>query len=165
VAAGPGRPERKLLSLDDLTARREEARAAGRVFVLTNGCFDVLHRGHVELLAAARAEGDELAVALNDDDSVRRLKGPDRPLVPAGDRALVLAALEAVSWVTLFSEDTPIEVIRRAKPDVLVKGGDYRPEEVVGRKEVEASGGRLVLFPLVAGRSTSALVDRMRGKA
>lgn len=128
--------------------------------VFTNGCFDLLHRGHVELLIAARAHGDRLVVGLNSDDSVRRLKGPGRPLTPAADRAVCLAALEAVDGVVLFDEDTPAELIEALQPDVVVKGGDYTPDRVVGRETVEARGGRVVIVPLLAGRSTSDLLAR-----
>lgn len=130
--------------------------------VFTNGVFDILHRGHVEYLFAARALGDALVIGLNTDDSVRRLKGPERPLNGQEDRAVVLAALACVDAVTLFDEDTPHDLIAALLPDVLVKGGDYRPEDVVGRAEVEAAGGQLVLIPLVEGRSTSGLVRKIR---
>ncbi len=151
--------------LDKLCPRAElAARVAAlpRPVVFTNGVFDILHRGHVEYLYAARALGDALVVGLNTDASVRRLKGPQRPLNPERDRSLVLAGLGCVDAVTLFGEDTPQDLIAALLPDILVKGGDYRPEEVVGRPEVEAAGGRLVLIPFVQGRSTTALVDRIR---
>jgi D-beta-D-heptose 7-phosphate kinase/D-beta-D-heptose 1-phosphate adenosyltransferase len=141
---------------------REEVGARGGRVVFTNGCFDLLHRGHVDLLAAARAEGDFLVVGLNDDASIRRLKGEDRPWVPAEDRAVVLAALAAVDLVVLFAEDTPRELLRELLPDVLVKGADYRPEEVAGKEEVEAAGGRVVILPLSEGRSTSGLIRAIR---
>ena len=128
--------------------------------VFTNGCFDLLHRGHVELLIAARDYGDRLLVGLNSDDSVRRLKGPGRPLAPAADRAVCLAALEAVDAVVVFDEDTPAALIDALQPDVVVKGGDYTPDQVVGRDTVEARGGRVVIVPLLAGRSTTDLLDR-----
>jgi D-beta-D-heptose 7-phosphate kinase/D-beta-D-heptose 1-phosphate adenosyltransferase len=134
----------------------------GRGFklVFTNGCFDILHRGHVELIARARELGDRLVVGLNSDDSVRRLKGPSRPLQPELDRAACLAGLAAVDGVVIFGEDTPAELIAELRPDVLVKGGDYRPADVVGRQTVEAGGGRVVIIPLIAGRSTSEIVAR-----
>ena len=131
-------------------------RLAGQTVVFTNGCFDLLHPGHVRLLREAADLGDFLVVGLNSDASVRRLKGPSRPINPAEARAEVLSALEAVDAVTIFDEDTPLELITAIRPDVLVKGGDYRPDEVVGRPEVEAAGGRLVLIPLVEGHSTTA---------
>jgi len=152
----------RVLDRTGARAMREAARAAGKTVVFTNGCFDLLHRGHVDLLAAARAKGDVLIVGLNSDASVRRLKGPGRPLVPAGDRAAVLAALAAVDVVVVFDEDTPLELIGELVPDVLVKGADYRPEDVVGKDVVERAGGRVELVPLTEGRSTSSLVDRLR---
>ena len=128
--------------------------------VFTNGCFDLLHRGHVEYLHAARELGDTLIVGLNSDDSVRRLKGPSRPVNPAEDRAYVLAALTAVDAVTVFSEDTPAALIRGLLPDVLIKGGDYQADEVVGAQEVRAAGGQVIIAPLVPGRSTTELLRR-----
>jgi len=134
----------------------------GRV-VFTNGVFDLLHAGHVALLEAARAEGDVLVVGVNNDASVRRLgKGPDRPLVPEGERARVLAALAAVDCVVLFDEDTPLALIRRLRPDVLVKGADYAREAIVGGDEVEGWGGRVVRVPLIEGKSTTALLRNLR---
>jgi D-beta-D-heptose 7-phosphate kinase/D-beta-D-heptose 1-phosphate adenosyltransferase len=134
----------------------------GRV-VFTNGVFDLLHAGHVALLEAARAEGDVLVVGVNSDASVRRLgKGPDRPLVAEGERARVLAALAAVDCVVLFDEDTPLALIRRLRPDVLVKGADYAREAIVGAAEVEGWGGRVVRVPLVEGKSTTDLLRNLR---
>jgi len=131
--------------------------------VFTNGVFDILHRGHVEYLAAARAEGAALIVGLNTDASARRLgKGPDRPLNPEADRARVLAALAAVDAVTLFDEDTPRELIAALEPDVLAKGADYEIEDIVGADLVAARGGRVVRVPLVRGFSTTDLIGRMR---
>ena len=149
-------------SLADLARERLVWRAAGTRTVLTNGCFDLLHPGHVALLEAARREGDLLVVALNSDGSVRALKGQGRPVVPEQERAETLLALEAVDRVVLYEETTPIEVVRALLPDVLVKGADWAADEVVGRVEVEAAGGRLVRVALVPGRSTSAIVDRIR---
>lgn len=143
-------------------AWREAERAAGHRIVFTNGCFDILHRGHVDLLAAARALGDRLVVGLNDDDSVRRLKGEDRPVVAGDDRAAVLAALTAVDVVVLFAEDTPLALIETLVPDVLVKGADYRREEVVGREVVESAGGSVELVRLTPGRSTTGLIERLQ---
>jgi rfaE bifunctional protein nucleotidyltransferase chain/domain len=148
--------------LADVARERLAWRAAGKRVVLTNGCFDLLHPGHIALLEAARREGDLLLVALNSDASVRALKGEGRPVVPEKERAETLLALEAVDRVVLYDETTPIEVIRTLLPDVLVKGADWAADEVVGRAEVEAAGGHLVRVALVAGRSTSALVDRIR---
>jgi len=134
--------------------------------VFTNGVFDVLHVGHISLLEAARTEGEALVVGVNDDASARRLgKGVDRPHVPAAERARLLAALAAVDCVVVFPEETPLELIRALHPDVLVKGADYEPVQIVGAVEVEGWGGRIVRVPLVPGRSTSELVRRMRGDA
>ncbi len=136
-------------------------RLQGKTIVFTNGCFDVLHVGHLELLRAAAEQGDVLVVGLNDDASVTRLKGEGRPIVPAAERAELLASLDCVDAVTLFSEDTPAALIERVQPDVLVKGGDYRPEDVVGGATVEARGGRVVIVPLVPGRSTTKIVEKL----
>ena len=129
---------------------------------MTNGCFDLLHPGHVALLEAARREGDVLVVAVNSDASVRGLKGEGRPVVPENERAEVLLSLEAVDRVVLYDEPTPIAVVRALLPDVLAKGADWAAEDIVGRPEVERAGGRVVRVPLVPGRSTSAVVDRVR---
>jgi D-beta-D-heptose 7-phosphate kinase/D-beta-D-heptose 1-phosphate adenosyltransferase len=151
-------PRRKILSLGDAIRWRE--RQAGRV-VFTNGVFDLLHPGHVDVLVAARACGDALIVGLNSDDSVRRLKGPSRPVRGEADRACVLAALEVVGAVVVFPEDTPLELIRELRPDVLVKGGDYSAETVVGAADVVARGGEVVIVPLTPGQSTTSIVERM----
>ena len=156
----PAAPAEKVLSRDALLRLHGRPRAGRLVF--TNGVFDILHRGHVEYLWAARALGDALVLGLNTDASVRRLKGPQRPLNTQEDRAIVLAALGCVDAVCLFDEDTPRELIAALLPDILVKGGDYRPEDVVGRTDVEAAGGRLVLIPFLEGRSTTGLVHRIR---
>jgi len=159
----PVPPGSKLLPREALLARYgRAARTPGLRVVFTNGVFDILHRGHVEYLYAARALGDCLVLGLNTDASARRLKGPERPLNDEDDRALVLAGLACVDVVTLFDEDTPRALIADLLPDVLVKGGDYRPEDVVGRAEVEAAGGRLVLIPFLEGRSTTGLVQKIR---
>jgi len=150
----------KILDRDHLIAEVRRRRLAGQSIVFTNGCFDVLHVGHVRLLLEAAALGDYLIVGVNSDASVRRLKGPSRPLNPAEARAEVLGALVPVDAVTVFDEDTPLELIAAIRPNVLVKGGDYRPEQVVGRVEVEAAGGRLVVVPLFPGHSSSSLVYR-----
>jgi len=153
----------KIISREEAARWVRTQQAQGRRVVFTNGCFDLLHRGHVEYLETARALGDALLVAVNTDASVQRLgKGPGRPLNPEADRARVLAALACVDRVVLFPEDTPRELIRELGPDVLVKGGDYRPEEVAGREEVLARGGRVVIIPYVAGYSTTALLARLR---
>jgi D-beta-D-heptose 7-phosphate kinase/D-beta-D-heptose 1-phosphate adenosyltransferase len=137
-------------------------KAAGKKIVFTNGCFDVIHAGHVRYLRKARSLGDLLVIGMNSDRSVRRLKGPGRPLIREADRAELLAALEMVDYVTVFGEDTPAALIGEIEPDVLVKGGDYRVDEVVGRETVDASGGRVVIVPLVRGRSTTGLIKKIR---
>lgn len=150
---------RKLLDPGQLVERFGRPRPFRLVF--TNGCFDLLHRGHVEYLTAARALGDALIVGLNSDASVRRLKGPGRPLNTEADRAIVLAGLAAVDGVVVFDDDTPLALIRTLLPDVLVKGGDYVEDTVVGASEVRAAGGDVVIAPLVPGRSTTSLVHRL----
>jgi D-beta-D-heptose 7-phosphate kinase / D-beta-D-heptose 1-phosphate adenosyltransferase len=148
-----------------LAGRLAAWRRAGKRIVFTNGCFDLLHAGHLALLHGAASLGDVLVLAINSDASVRRLKGPERPLVPAAERVAMLAALECVDAVTVFDEDTPEEILRTLRPDVLVKGQDYQLSEVVGRDIVESYGGRVVLLPLVQGRSTTSLVERIRATA
>lgn len=148
--------------LAGLLAERREWRAAGRRVVFTNGCFDLLHAGHVRLLEAARAQGDLLVVGLNSDASVRRLKGPARPVLPEAERAEALRALEAVDRVVVYGEDTPLETIRALVPDVLVKGADWAPGTIVGADVVEAAGGRVVRVELLTGRSTTGLIERTR---
>ncbi len=151
----------RVLSLDDLRKERERLRRRGKTFVFTNGCFDMLHRGHVELLKAARAMGDALAVAVNSDGSMRRIKGPRRPIIPEADRAAVVAALESVDFVTVFEEDTPERVIRALVPDLLVKGSDYDVAEIVGRDTVEAAGGKVVRVDLYGDYSTEEVFRRI----
>jgi len=139
------------------------ARQPGRV-AFTNGVFDLLHPGHVDVLIGARARGDVLVVGLNSDASVKRLKGSDRPVRSEGERAYVLAALEAVDAVTLFEQDTPLQLVQLLQPDVIVKGGDYSPDTVVGANEVRARGGDVVIIPLTPGHSTTSTIDRLRGR-
>ena len=145
-----------------LAERRRRWRILGKSVVFTNGCFDVLHPGHVALLEAARAEGDVLVVGLNSDRSVRALKGEGRPVLPAAERAEALLALEAVDAVVVYDEETPRETIQALLPDVLAKGADWAEDAIVWRAEVLAAGGRVVRVPLVAGRSTSELLARIR---
>jgi D-beta-D-heptose 7-phosphate kinase/D-beta-D-heptose 1-phosphate adenosyltransferase len=152
-----------ILERGELLRVRAELRAARRTLVFTNGCFDILHVGHVRYLAAARALGDALLVAVNSDRSVRALKGPGRPLTDEGERAEVLAALAAVSFVTVFDDDSPRKLISELLPDVLVKGGDYALEEIHGREEVERAGGHVVALPFVEGVSTTDVIERVRG--
>jgi rfaE bifunctional protein nucleotidyltransferase chain/domain len=149
-------------ALHDLVRERQGLRERGTRVVFTNGCFDLLHGGHVTLLEAARAEGDLLVVGLNGDTSVRRLKGPSRPVVPEAERAEVLLALDCVDRVVVYDEDTPRETIRALLPDVLVKGADWAEQDIVGRDEVVGAGGRVVRVELVPGRSTTALVEKIR---
>lgn len=144
-------------------ARRWRESLGSRMLVLTNGVFDLLHPGHVDVLLAARREGDVLVVAVNSDASVRRLKGASRPVRGETDRLYVLAALAMVDAVVLFEQDTPLELIRRLEPDVLVKGGDYTEATVVGASEVRARGGRVVIVPVTPGHSTTAIVEKLRG--
>ena len=149
-------------NLAALLARRQRWRAEGRRVVFTNGCFDLLHPGHVALLEAARGKGDVLVVGMNSDASVRALKGEGRPLVPAEERAEALAALEAVDAVVVYDEPTPRELVAALLPDVLVKGADWAEDAIVGREEVESAGGRVERVPIVAGWSTTSLVERIR---
>jgi D-beta-D-heptose 7-phosphate kinase/D-beta-D-heptose 1-phosphate adenosyltransferase len=149
-------------TLTDVLAERAAWKAAGKVVVFTNGCFDLLHPGHVALFEAARAQGDLLVVGLNSDRSVRAIKGEGRPLIPEQERAETLAALEAVDRVVVYDQDTPREIITALRPDVLVKGADWAPDAIVGREEVEAAGGRVVRVELLPDRSTTAMVARIR---
>jgi D-beta-D-heptose 7-phosphate kinase/D-beta-D-heptose 1-phosphate adenosyltransferase len=151
-----------VLSEEALLERVAAARAQGQVVVMTNGCFDLLHVGHVRYLEAARRLGDVLIVAVNDDDSVKRLKGPTRPLNQVADRMRMLAALKCVDWVVPFAEDTPQRLVGRVLPDLLVKGGDYRPEQVAGYAEVTANGGQVVILDFYAGYSTTGIIERAR---
>lgn len=151
----------KVLSRDDLVKRIESCRAQRRRIVFTNGCFDLLHAGHATCLQEAAALGDLLVVALNSDASVRALKGPSRPVIRQEDRATLLAALSCVDYVTIFDEPTPVALIELLRPDVLVKGGDYQPEQVVGYDFVQSYGGRVYIAPLVEGVSTTAILKSM----
>jgi D-beta-D-heptose 7-phosphate kinase/D-beta-D-heptose 1-phosphate adenosyltransferase len=142
-------------------AARWRAAQTGRV-VFTNGVFDLLHPGHIDVLHGARACGDLLIVGINSDDSVRRLKGPERPVRSAADRAYVLAALAVVDCVAVFEQDTPLQLIELLTPDVIVKGGDYNPDTVVGAAETRARGGTVVIIPLTPGHSTTATIAKLR---
>ena len=154
------RPETKVRSLAELQQQVEQWRAAGLKVVFTNGCFDILHIGHVTLLDDARREGDRLIVGINTDASVSRLKGPTRPIVAEHARARVLAALAAVDAVVSFDEPTPLELMVALKPDVIVKGGDYVADEIVGAPEVRSWGGRVAIVPFVQGFSTTQIIAR-----
>src|SRR5579863_3319129 len=162
VSSAPRLPMGKIVSQDELAQVTAREKRAGRCVVFTNGCFDLIHPGHVRCLADARALGDVLIVAVNSDRSVRGNKGPERPLVPERDRAEVLAALASVDYVTIFDEATPRELIARVLPNILVKGADWALDQVAGREEVEAAGGRVVSIPLAPGYSTTNLVQRIR---
>jgi D-beta-D-heptose 7-phosphate kinase/D-beta-D-heptose 1-phosphate adenosyltransferase len=153
---------RGLVDLPELVALVAEAKTRGERVVLTNGCFDILHAGHVSYLEEAKSCGDRLVVAVNDDDSVRRLKGAARPVNSLADRMAVLAGLASVDWVVPFSEDTPAELIAKVVPDVLVKGGDYRVEQIAGGDTVLKNGGEVRVLGFKPGRSTSALIDALR---
>jgi len=158
-----GQVHGKLRTLEQALVQAAALKSEGRKVVFTNGCFDILHSGHVALLEKAAAEGDFLIVGLNDDESVKRLKGAGRPVNGQEDRARVIGALGCVGAVVLFSEDTPIKLIEAVRPDVLVKGADYRKDQVVGGKFVESHGGRVALIDLVEGKSTSGTIAKMRG--
>ena len=161
----PSGTENKIVSRIELPARLRLLREGGRRIVFTNGCFDLLHAGHVRYLQAARELGDALVLGLNSDSSVKRLKGASRPLVPEEDRAIMLSALESVSLVVIFGEDTPDALIREVMPDVLVKGGDYKAEEIVGYDTVNPNGGRVEIIPFVEGCSTTNLVNLIRERS
>ena len=152
----------KILTREELMNERERLRRAGKKLVFTNGVFDILHVGHVRYLAQARGLGDALVVAINSDASVRELKGDARPLVNQNERAEVLAALSSIDYVTVFDDSSPRSLIATLLPDVLVKGGDYALDQIHGREEVEAAGGRVVSLPFVEGSSTSQIIERMK---
>ena len=150
------------LSQDSVALKARGLQASGGRVVFTNGCFDILHSGHIELLRRARELGDALIVAINDDASVRRLKGPNRPIFPENERAETLSALEMVDYVCSFSEDTPLQAILKIRPDILVKGADWL-DNIVGQAEVESWGGKVVAVPLVSGKSTTDIIGRVCG--
>ena len=154
----------KILSPDEMLGERQRLRGAGKRLVFTNGVFDLLHVGHVRYLAQARELGDALLVAINSDRTVRALKGPGRPIFDESERAEILAALRHVDYVTVFDSVSPRSLIAKLLPDVLVKGGDYQLDEIHGREEVEAAGGKVISLPFVDGASTTALIERMRKK-
>lgn len=158
----PGVVLGKVVSEEELQEQVAAIRRAGRRIVFTNGCFDLIHPGHIRSLERARSLGDALVVAVNSDRSVREMKGPDRPVVPEAERCEVLAALAAVDWVVVFDDPTPRRLIASLLPDVLVKGGDWGPDAIVGREEVEAAGGRVVRVPVEPGYSTSEILRRIR---
>lgn len=151
----------KILSPELLLRERQRLRAAGKRLVFTNGVFDLLHVGHVRYLAQARALGDALLVAINSDKTVRELKGPARPIFDQAERAEILAALRFVDYVTVFDDVSPRSLITQLLPDVLVKGGDYQLDQIHGREEVEAAGGKVIALPFVEGASTTELIKKM----
>jgi len=161
-STAPDRARDKILTLRAATVRADEARARGERLVFTNGCFDLLHVGHVRSLEQARSLGDRLLVAINLDASVRRLKGPDRPIQAARVRMEVVAALACVDWVVGFASDTPIRLIRTLRPDVLAKGGDWAENAIVGAAEVVRGGGRVVRLREVRGEHTTRTLERIR---
>ncbi len=152
----------KLKDLGELTGIASAARGAGKTVVFTNGCFDLLHRGHVHTLRKAKAEGDILIVGLNSDRSVRGIKGPSRPILTESDRIELIAAMEMVDYVVLFDEPDPCKLIDAIKPDVLAKGGDWGPDGVVGADIVERAGGNVVVIPYLKGFSTTEIIERIR---
>lgn len=154
--------QKKILKLSDLKSRVDEWKAEGKTIVFTNGCFDILHAGHIASLSEAASHGDKLVVGLNSDSSVKVLKGENRPLNNEDARAIVLSALVMVDALCIFSEDTPFNLITTIKPDILVKGGDYKIEEIAGAKEVIEWGGKVILNPIVKGFSTTGIIDKMK---
>ena len=152
----------KILSPEEMLGARQRLRDAGARLVFTNGVFDLLHVGHVRYLAQARSLGDALIVAINSDRTVRELKGPNRPIFGQAERAEILAALKYVDYVTIFDDISPRALIAMLLPDVLVKGGDYQLDQIHGREEVEAAGGRVISLPFVEGASTTSLIERMK---
>jgi rfaE bifunctional protein nucleotidyltransferase chain/domain len=154
----------KILSMNQMLAERERLRAGGKRLVFTNGVFDLLHVGHVRYLAQARALGDALVVAINSDRSVHALKGPERPVFDQDERAEILAALRDVNYVVVFDNISPRSTIKSLLPDVLVKGGDYQLDEIHGREEIEAAGGRVISLPFVPGASTTSVLEKMKRK-
>lgn len=153
----------KILDRTDAFKRINSWKVTGDLIVFTNGCFDLLHPGHVRYLESARSLGNRLVLGLNDDDSVRRLKGDQRPILPLTDRAGILAGLEAIDLVVPFHEDTPRDLILLLRPDILVKGGDYQKSEIAGAEEVESWGGEVKVLEFVAGKSTTSIIERIQG--
>ena len=151
----------KIQNLAELTKIRQELKGEGRTVVFTNGCFDLLHSGHIHIFKEAKKQGDILIVAVNDDASVRKIKGPSRPIFPLDERLEVLEALEEIDYLVAFSEEIPQKIIASLLPDVLVKGGDWKIDEVVGKREVEEAGGRVVIIPYLEGFSTSDIIQRI----
>jgi len=151
-----------IISRDEIGKVCQKLREEGKKIVFTNGCFDIIHIGHIKYLTEAKKLGDVLVVGLNSDDSVKRLKGESRPVTPQSERAEILDSLKPVDYVVIFEEDTPLELIRIVKPDFLVKGGDYKPENIVGADFVTQNGGKVVVIPYVFGKSTTKLIERLK---
>jgi D-beta-D-heptose 7-phosphate kinase/D-beta-D-heptose 1-phosphate adenosyltransferase len=154
--------DKKIFTLPELLRRINQWRQFGKTIAFTNGCFDILHPGHIYSLSQAAIEADYLIVGLNSDGSVKKLKGESRPVNNQQSRSTLLAALLIVDAVIIFEEDTPLELIKAIRPNVLVKGGDYKPEEIAGAREVTEAGGRVVINPLLQGFSTSSIIDKMK---
>jgi rfaE bifunctional protein nucleotidyltransferase chain/domain len=156
-------PEEKIiLSHDSLRELVKDLKSKGKIIVFTNGCFDIIHPGHIKILFEAKKQGDVLIVGINDDDSIRRLKGQDRPILPLSARQIVLAAIESVDYVVPFSEDTPEKLIKEIEPDVLVKGEDWSEDKIVGADFVKSKGGKVIRVKLVEGFSTSNIIKKIR---
>lgn len=151
----------KIFNIDELIKFRQKVQREGKKVVFTNGCFDIIHRGHIELLKKAKEFGDILIIGLNSDFSVKKIKGGERPILNEDDRAYILGALECVDAVCLFDEETPSRIIEQLKPDVLVKGGDYKIGEIVGRETVQDCGGEVITIPFVEGKSTRGIIEKI----
>lgn len=152
----------KLKTLAELTVIAEQARQAGKLIVFTNGCFDLLHRGHVHILRQAKAGGDILIVGINSDRSVRSIKGPKRPILPQFDRVELIAAMEMVDYVIVYDEPDPYQLIAAIKPNLLAKGGDWKADKIIGADIVEREGGRVAVIPYLPGNSTTEIIERIR---
>ncbi len=157
--------DKKFKKLADLVTIRSQLKHKGKKVVFTNGCFDLLHSGHIHLFREARKEGDVFIVAVNEDSSIKKIKETSRPIFPLEERIEILEAIEDIDYLVSFSEETPQKIIARLLPDVLVKGGDWKPEEVVGKKDVEEAGGEVVIIPYLEGRSSSEIVKRIVSSA
>ena len=152
----------KIYNLDTLTSQVEQWKMAGKKVVFTNGCFDIIHRGHIEVLARTADLGDKLIIGLNSDQSIQKLKGKDRPIIDEQSRAFLLAALSFVDAIVLFSKDTPLKLISTLLPDVLAKGGDYEIETIVGHEIVQKNGGKVKLVPFLDGFSSTTIIDKIK---
>ncbi|MCP2519909.1 D-glycero-beta-D-manno-heptose 1-phosphate adenylyltransferase [Candidatus Aminicenantes bacterium AC-335-A11] len=152
----------KIKKLDELINLRKRWKQEGKKVVFTNGCFDILHLGHIKLFKFAKGLGDILIVGVNSDSSIKKIKGSKRPIFPLNERLEVLEAIEYIDYLTVFEEETPLKLITSLLPDILVKGGDWKPEQVVGGKEVEEAGGKVVIFPYVRGHSSSNIIEKIK---